>query len=127
MRNLVRLLVWMITPAVLFAKPEIEPPSAIIGRVLYFHGNVSADGDVPSGEKPAFHQMLLDDTGPRGMSAFRTAIEAVGFEIHQAYDADVVLTEGYLADWNVLILGSNQRRFTRAEAETVQRRRRLCQ
>jgi hypothetical protein len=121
MRNLVRLLVLMMTPAVLCAEPAIEPDSAITGRALYLHGDVSADGDVPSGEKPAFHQMLLDDTGHRGMSAFRTAIEAVGFEIHQAYDADVALTDEFLAPWNVLILGSNQRRFSEEEATAVHR------
>jgi len=121
MRNIVRLLLLIMTPAALCGETTIEPPPAITGRVLYLHGNVSADGDVPSGGKPAFHQMRLDDTGPRGMSGFRAAIEALGFEIHQAYDADVVIADEYLAAWDVMILGSNQRRFTRAEGEAVQR------
>lgn len=65
--------------------------------------------------------MLLEDAGPRGMSAFCAAIEAVGFEIRQAYDADVLFTDEYLAPWNVIILGSNQRRFSPDEADAVQR------
>lgn len=120
-RRAVILLLLVATPAGVSAEQQINRPASSVGRVLYLHGSVSAEGDVPAGEKPAFHQMLLDDTGPRGMSSFRAAIVAVGFEIRQAYDADVFFTDEYLAPWDVLILGSNQRRFSQAEAEAVQR------
>ena len=115
------LLLLFVTPVEASAETEKTRPEVPVGKVLYLHGSVSAEGDVPAGEKPPFHQMRLDDTGPRGMSQFRAAIEAVGLEIRQAYDADVVLTDAFLTPWNVLILGSNQRRFSKAEAQAVQR------
>jgi len=121
MKTIFLLLVLAAAQAGVYAETKLNPPDADAERVLYIHGNVSAEGDVPSDTQPPFHQMLLNDTGPRGMSSFRAAIEALGFEIQQAYDADVVLTDEYLASWNVLILGSNQRRFSEEEAKAVQR------
>ncbi len=88
-------------------------------KVLYLFGDVAADGTVPSGDQEPFHQMRLNDTGPRGMSGFAEAIREVGFQIEEAYDADVVLTPEFLDSVDVLILGSNQRRFTAAEAEAL--------
>jgi hypothetical protein len=88
-------------------------------KVLYLYGNVAANGAVPSGDQEPFHQMRLNDTGARGMSGFAEAIREVGFQIDEAYDADVVLTPDFLARIDVLILGSNQRRFTAAEARAL--------
>ncbi|NJK92039.1 MAG: ThuA domain-containing protein [Blastochloris sp.] len=88
-------------------------------RVLYVYGDVSEDGQVPSGEKEPFHQMRLSDTGPRGLSQFQAALEAVGFQVEEAYDAEVVLDANFLGRYGVVILGSNQRRFSKAEAEAV--------
>ncbi len=88
-------------------------------RALYLYGDVAADGTVPSGDKEPFHQMRLNDTGAQGMSGFAEAIREVGFQIEEAYDADVTLTPAFLAPIDVLILGSNQRRFTAAEAKAV--------
>ncbi len=88
-------------------------------QVLYLYGDVAADGTVPSGAAEPFHQMRLDDTGPRGMSQFKAALEAVGFDVREAYDAAVQLDAATLAPVKVLILGSNQRRFTAAEAAAL--------
>ncbi len=88
-------------------------------NVLYLYGDVAADGTVPSGDQEPFHQMRLNDTGPRGMSGFAEAVREVGFQIAEAYDAEVALTPEFLGPIDVLILGSNQRRFTRAEAEAL--------
>lgn len=88
-------------------------------KVLYLYGDVAADGTVPSGAQEPFHQMRLNDTGARGLSGFAEAIRELGFQIDEAYDADVVLTPEFLATIDVLILGSNQRRFTKAEAEAL--------
>jgi hypothetical protein len=93
--------------------------SAEAPRVLYLYGDVAADGTVPSGTQEPFHQMRLNDTGARGMSGFAEAIREVGFQIEEAYDADVTLTPAFLAPIDVLILGSNQRRFTPAEAKAL--------
>jgi hypothetical protein len=88
-------------------------------RLLYLYGDVAADGTVPSGEAEPFHQMRLVDEGPRGMSQFKAALEAVGFEVAEAYDATLRLEAATLASVRVLILGSNQRRFSPAEAAAV--------
>jgi hypothetical protein len=90
-------------------------------RVLYIYGDVSEDGQVPSGGKAPFHQMRLNDTGDLGMSQFKEAIEAVGIRLEEAYDADVELTDSFLASYQAIILGSNQRRFTAAEAASVKK------
>ncbi|GAB4250140.1 MAG: hypothetical protein OHK005_17070 [Candidatus Methylacidiphilales bacterium] len=100
-------------------------PDAVVGaersRVLYLYGDVSAEGDVPSGEKEPFHQMRLSDTGDRGLSQFRDALAAVGVEVQEAYDASVTLTEAFLRPVRGLILGSNQRRFTADEVTAVRK------
>ncbi|MGF1485369.1 MAG: hypothetical protein ACFBZ8_13515 [Opitutales bacterium] len=87
--------------------------------VLYLYGDVAADGSIPSGDQPPFHQMRLNDEGARGMSQFRAAIEAAGFEIREAYDQDFEVKAETLEPLSVLILGSNQRRFSDTEAEAL--------
>ncbi len=42
-------------------------------------GDVSDDGDIPSGNKDPFHPMRLNDTGSRRMSEFKEAIEEAAF------------------------------------------------
>ena len=88
-------------------------------RVLYLYGDVAADGTLPSGDKEPFHQMRLNDTGDRGLSGFAEAIRELGLQIEEAYDAEVTLTPEFLDSIDVLILGSNQRRFSAAEAQAV--------
>lgn len=88
-------------------------------KVLYLYGDVAPDGTVPSGDKEPFHQMRLNDTGDRGMSGFAEVIRQVGLQIEEVYDQEVALTPELLTSIDVLILGSNQRRFTAAEAKTV--------
>ncbi len=88
--------------------------------VLYLYGDVSAHGKVPSGNEKPFHQMRLNDEGRRGMSQFKEAIEEVGFDIREAYDAETTLDTKTLAPLSVLILGSNQRRFTPEERAAVE-------
>ncbi len=86
---------------------------------LYVHGDVSEDGDVPSGSKPAFHQMRLADAGNRGLSQFREAAMEVGIIFEEAHDAAITLSSELLGRFRVLVLGSNQRRFSAEEAEAV--------
>jgi len=88
-------------------------------KLLYLYGDVSEKGVIPSGDAPPFHQMRLNDTGPLGLSEFKTALDDLGVETTEKYDADVVLSESFLRNYSVLILGSNQRRFTKEEAAAV--------
>ncbi|QDU70413.1 ThuA domain-containing protein [Mucisphaera calidilacus] len=94
-------------------------------HVLYLYGNVDEDGNNPAVTgKPPFHPMRLDDTHDqrRGMSQFRQAIEdhnaplmrkaGVRFRTEERLDTQVVLTPAFLGRYDVLILASNNRRFT---------------
>jgi hypothetical protein len=103
-----------------------QPPTARVegGQVLYLYGLVDASGDRPgeagySGEP--FHAMRLDDPSPLGFSSFAEAIRELGYTVQQAYDRQVTLDERTLAEVDVLILGSNNRLFTEAEAEALER------
>lgn len=78
-------------------------------KVLYLYGSVP----------PAIHQMRLSDTGKRGMSQFKQALADVGLKVTEARDANITLNATTLKAYKVLILGSNNRRFTSAEKKAV--------
>lgn len=78
-------------------------------RIAYIHGDVAADGTVPSGADPAYHQMLLTDTGTLGCSRFRDMVEAEGYTIQQFYDQDTTLDEAFLAQFDVIVFGLHQK------------------
>jgi hypothetical protein len=87
--------------------------------VLYLYGDVSDDGNIPSGKNEPYHQMRLIDTGSRGMSEFKEAVDEAGFTLSEKYDAAIELNEDLLNQYRVIIFGSNQRVFTKHEAESV--------
>jgi N-acetylneuraminic acid mutarotase len=78
-------------------------------KVLYLYGSI------PPGEV----DMKLSDAGPTGMSQFSQALQEAGFTPVQALDASVVLNSATLNQYKVLILGSNNRRFTASEITAV--------
>lgn len=88
-------------------------------NVAYIYGDVSKEGDVPSGEKPAFHQMRLNDESRLGLSSFKKAIEETGLNIEEYYDAETTLNRSFLSKIDVLILGSNQKTFSKSEIKCV--------
>lgn len=90
-------------------------------NVAYIYGDISEDGDVPSGKKPAFHQMRLNDEGRLGLSNFKKAIEETGLTITEYYDAETVLNAEFLEGIDVLILASNQKVFSELEVNAVRR------
>jgi len=102
---------------------EAEPTK----KVLYLYGSVAADGTIPAPAGQAFHQMRLNDTGSRGMSQFKATIEGgpliqasgVEFEIAEAYDAATTLDAATLGQYDVVILGSNNKMFSAAERDAV--------
>jgi len=95
----------------------IQPP--VRGLLLY--GDVSEDGTIPSGSADAFHQMKMEDTGPRGLSGWKAALQEVGVNMEESYDAETELSLEKLAPFRLLVLGSNQRRFSSKEAAAVRR------
>lgn len=91
-------------------------------RALYLYGAVDADGDL-KGERgydgDPFHQMRLSDEGRMGMSKFASTVEALGFSIEERYDAETTLDAETLRRYDVLHLGSSQKRWSDSEAAAV--------
>lgn len=90
-------------------------PAAAAQTIAYIHGDVSAEGDVPSGDKKPFHQMLIDDRGKLGLSQFRRMVEAQGYDIAQLYDQQISLNEKFLADKDVIVFGLHQKKWSDQE------------
>lgn len=88
-------------------------------NIVYIYGDVSAKGIIPSGENSPFHQMRLIDEGRYGMSQFKEAIEETGLNITEVYDAETTFDTTFLKDVNVLILGSNQKKFSKTEIDAI--------
>lgn len=88
-------------------------------NVVYVYGDVSAKGVVPSGDAEPFHQMRLNDTGRYGMSAFKSAIEETGLSMREVYDADTKFNKKFLKEVDVLILASNQKKFSKREIRSI--------
>ncbi|MBC6608743.1 hypothetical protein H8B13_18085, partial [Hymenobacter sp. BT188] len=78
-------------------------------KVLYLYGSI------PPGEV----DMKLADTGSTGMSQFDQALKEVGMITSEALDASITLDATTLNQYKVVILGSNNRRFTAAEKAAV--------
>ena len=76
--------------------------------IAYIHGDVSAQGDIPSGNQDPFHQMLLTDTGRLGMSDFAALVRSQGHTIEQFLDTSIDLTPDFLNRFDVLIFGLHQ-------------------
>ncbi|WP_396601520.1 hypothetical protein [Algibacter sp. R77976] len=88
-------------------------------NIVYVYGDVSEKGIIPSGENSPFHQMRLIDKGRYGMSQFKEAIQETGLNISEVYDAATTFNASFLKDVDVLILGSNQKKFSKTEIESV--------
>lgn len=84
-------------------------------QVAYIYGDVAADGTIPSGAAPAFHQMLLSDTGNQGCSQFKALVEAEGYSIAQYYDQATTLDAAFLAPLDVIVFGLHQKVWPAAE------------
>jgi hypothetical protein len=80
-------------------------------NVLYLYG---ASPPTLPGE-----QLLLSDAGGLGYSQFAEQIDAAGLNWIEMLDSDITLNEANLAPYSVLVLSSNNRRFSAAEQQAV--------
>lgn len=87
--------------------------------IAYIHGDVAADGSVPSADAEPFHQMLLTDEGRTGLSEFRKLVEENGFRIEPFYDRETSLTPEFLAPLDVVIFGLHQKQWSDAEKQAL--------
>ncbi|MDX1680657.1 MAG: malectin domain-containing carbohydrate-binding protein, partial [Akkermansiaceae bacterium] len=78
-------------------------------KIAYIHGDVAADGTIPSGSAAPYDQMLLTDSGATGCSLFKAMVEAEGHEISQHYDATTTLDAAFLEQFDVVIFGLHQK------------------
>ncbi|MDX6766113.1 MAG: DUF4350 domain-containing protein [Candidatus Methylacidiphilales bacterium] len=108
---------WLVAFAASLAGDAISSAPPV--KVLYLYGDVSENGAIPSLESGPFHQMRITDSGPRGLSLWRQALEEIGCEVQEVYDVEAKLNPKDLALFHVLVLGSNQKRFTKNEQEAV--------
>lgn len=103
---------------------EVKVGAESQSRVLYIHGNVDEGGFLPFQEAyvgPPYEQMLLSDNGDFGMSQFKKAVEDLGFSIDEKYDQSITLSDSLLQFYDVIILGSNQKTWSEAEKEALDR------
>jgi len=88
-------------------------------NIAYIHGDVSADGRIPSGNQAPYDQMLISDSGRTGLSQFKALVESQGHTISQHYDARTSLTRNFLNRFDVVIFGLHQKRWSNAEKNAL--------
>lgn len=84
-------------------------------RIAYIHGDVAADGTIPSGNVKPYHKMLPTDTGKTGLSHFKSLVEADGYTIDQFYDQETTLNTDFLKDYDIVIFGLHQKIWPSAD------------
>lgn len=96
------------------------PGSVMAANIVYVYGDVAADGTVPSGptEEP-FDQMLLTDSGSKGLSEFRDLVVSEGHSINQRYDQSLILDASFLGSVDVIIFGLHQKIWSAAEKSAL--------
>ncbi len=96
------------------------PVSVLAANIAYVYGDVAADGSVPSGpnEEP-FDQMLLTDSGDKGLSEFRDLVISEGHTISQHYDQTLTLNESFLNSVDVMIFGLHQKIWSNTEKSAL--------
>lgn len=88
-------------------------------NIAYIHGDIAADGTIPSGPAEPFDQMLLSDEGNTGLSQFKTLVEAQGYTISQHYDQTTNLDAAFLAPFDAVIFGLHQKVWSAAEQSAL--------
>lgn len=90
--------------------------------LVYVHGRISSDGDVlPEGQGEPYDPMLLDDTGSKGLSTFKMAVESDGHSISSVRDINLTLNDAFLVDIDVLIFGLHQKLWSSNEKQALDR------
>lgn len=88
-------------------------------NVAYIYGDVSADGDVPSGAEASYDQMLLNDTGNTGLATFKAVVESQDYTISDYYDAATTLSLEFLRGFDVIIFGLHQKMWSELEKNNL--------
>ncbi len=94
--------------------------------VAYIHGDVSECGSTPAASESMdgcddtpFDQMLIDDTGDRGLSQFAQMVRGEGHTIEQFYDQNTSLNAAFLDNIDVIVFGLHQKLWSAQEREAL--------
>lgn len=90
--------------------------NSFAASIAYIHGRVADNGTVlEEGVGSPFHQMLISDSGRRGLSMFRELVESQGHTIEQFRDTGVNLNASFLDAYDVVIFGLHQKIWSPSE------------
>jgi len=96
--------------------------SAFAASIAYIHGRVANDGTVlAEGVGQPFDQMLITDSGDRGLSVFRQLVQAEGHSIDQFRDNGITLNSEFLNRYEVIIFGLHQKLWSASEKSALDR------
>ena len=93
----------------------VSPEVPAAKQVAYIHGDVAADGTIPSRTEPPYDPMLLTDTGSKGCSEFKAVVEGEGYAISQHYDQGTTLDAAFLGQFDVIGFGLHQKLWSSVE------------
>jgi len=96
--------------------------NAFAASIAYIHGRVANDGTVlAEGVGQPFDQMLITDSGDRGLSVFRQLVQAEGHSIDQFRDNGITLNSEFLNRYEVIIFGLHQKLWSASEKSALDR------
>jgi len=96
--------------------------NAFAASIAYIHGRVANDGTVlAEGVGQPFDQMLITDSGDRGLSVFRQLVQAEGHSIDQFRDNGITLNSEFLNRYEVIIFGLHQKLWSASEKTALDR------
>jgi len=126
MMSYLKSLTWNITPFLFGLCFLLLSAKASAGNIAYIHGDISACGTTPSSAETApgcstspFDQMLLEDTGSRGLSQFVDLVEGEGHSISSFYDQEITLNSEFFADLEVVVFGLHQKIWSGNERQAL--------
>lgn len=88
-------------------------------NIAYIHGDIAADGTIPSGTADPYDQMLLTDSGNNGCSQFKAMVEAEGYTISQHYDQTTTLDAAFLDAFDAIVFGLHQKIWSGPEKSAL--------
>jgi len=90
------------------------------GSIAYIHGRVANNGVVLSeGVGEPYDQMLITDSGPTGLTRFRTLVEGQGHTIQQFRDQGLNFSSAFVDQFDVIIFGLHQRIWSAADKQVL--------
>lgn len=103
----------------LFCLLVLAPGLLAAKSVAYIYGDVAANGTMPSGGADPYDQMLLDDTGSKGLSIFKGMVEGEGYSITSHYDQSLTLNAAFLNQFDAIVFGLHQRVWNSTEQQAL--------